>query len=185
LTPERTFIKWLFFRTPQTEAGDDEGGGVVAEVEAVESRVSNFGPQLGQERPKKTPDRCQFHQYIMSSFFIPKFFVRLLCAYNLGLLFFWQKDFDARAVHKILVKLTPGWKGMSGTNTLAYFASSPVTKKKSLMPLTVVALSRRSRTDSLIIYTPPSVAEAAGATFYIKRSGEIDYVVLLKVSWPV
>ena len=43
------------------------------------------------------------------------------------------------------------------------------------------ALCRRSRTDSLIIYTPPSVAEAAGATFYIKRSGEVDYVVLLKV----
>ena len=44
------------------------------------------------------------------------------------------------------------------------------------------ALCRRSRTDSLIIYTPPSVAEAAGATFYIKRSGEVDYVVLLKVN---
>lgn len=39
----------------------------------------------------------------------------------------------------------------------------------------------RSRTDSLISYTPTTVAEAPGATFYISRKGEIDYVVLLKV----
>ena len=43
-------------------------------------------------------------------------------------------------------------------------------------------LSRRSRTDSIIIYTPPSITEAPGSTFYIKRSGELDYVVLLKVN---
>jgi hypothetical protein len=24
---------------------------------------------------------------------------------------FWQKDFGAKAAHKMLVKLTPGWKG--------------------------------------------------------------------------
>jgi hypothetical protein len=28
---------------------------------------------------------CQFHQHFTSSFFIPKFFAHLLCAYNLGL----------------------------------------------------------------------------------------------------
>ncbi len=27
---------------------------------------------------------CQFHQYFTSNFFIPKFFVHLLCAYNLS-----------------------------------------------------------------------------------------------------
>ena len=43
------------------------------------------------------------------------------------------------------------------------------------------SLSRRSRTDSIIVYTPPSITEAPGSTFYIKRSGELDYVVLLKV----
>jgi len=42
-------------------------------------------------------------------------------------------------------------------------------------------LTRRSRTDSIVVYTPPSITEAPGSTFYIKRSGEIDYVVLLKV----
>ena len=40
----------------------------------------------------------------------------------------------------------------------------------------------RSRTDSVIEYTPPSVGEAAGSTFYINKNGNVDYVVLLKVS---
>ena len=39
----------------------------------------------------------------------------------------------------------------------------------------------RSRTDSLITYTPPAMAEAAGSTFYIRKNGHIDYIVLLKV----
>ncbi len=39
----------------------------------------------------------------------------------------------------------------------------------------------RSRTDSTIIYTPPSIGEAPGSTFYIKKSGQMDYLVLLKV----
>jgi hypothetical protein len=43
---------------------------------------------------------------------IPKFFVQLLSNYNLGLYFFWRKDFGAKAAHKMLVKLTPG--GSSG-----------------------------------------------------------------------
>ena len=41
--------------------------------------------------------------------------------------------------------------------------------------------SFRSRTDSVIEYTPPVVGEAAGSTFYITKAGHIDYVVLLKV----
>ena len=32
------------------------------------------------------------------------------------------------------------------------------------------------------MYSAPSITEAPGTTFYIKRSGEIDYVVLLKVT---
>ena len=42
--------------------------------------------------------------------------------------------------------------------------------------------SFRSRTDSVIEYTPPVVGEAAGSTFYITKAGHIDYVVLLKVN---
>ena len=41
--------------------------------------------------------------------------------------------------------------------------------------------SFRSRTDSVIEYTPPMVGEAAGSTFYITKTGHLDYVVLLKV----
>ena len=43
--------------------------------------------------------------------------------------------------------------------------------------------SFRSRTDSVIEYTPPMVGEAAGSTFYITKTGYLDYVVLLKVSY--
>lgn len=39
----------------------------------------------------------------------------------------------------------------------------------------------RSRTDSLIVYTPPCIAEAVGSTFYIRKNGQMDYLVLLKV----
>ena len=40
----------------------------------------------------------------------------------------------------------------------------------------------RSRTDSVIVYTPPCIGEAVGSTFYIRKSGNIDYYVLLKVN---
>ena len=39
----------------------------------------------------------------------------------------------------------------------------------------------RSRTDSVIVYTPPCIGEAVGSTFYIRKNGFIDYYVLLKV----
>lgn len=39
----------------------------------------------------------------------------------------------------------------------------------------------RSRTDSTIRYTPTTQAEAPGATFYVDKKGDLDYVVLLKV----
>jgi hypothetical protein len=44
----------------------------------------------------------------MSISFVKKFFAQLLCAYNLGVVIFWQKDFGAKAAHKMLVKLAPG-----------------------------------------------------------------------------
>lgn len=39
----------------------------------------------------------------------------------------------------------------------------------------------RSRTDSLVKYTPQNIGEAPGATFYINKKGGIDYNQLLKV----
>ena len=45
--------------------------------------------------------------------------------------------------------------------------------------------SFRSRTDSVIEYTPPMVGEAAGSTFYITKTGHLDYVVLLKVCFRI
>jgi len=45
--------------------------------------------------------------------------VQLLCAYILGLLFFWRKDFGAKAAHKMLVKLTPGQHSKGGLLSLA------------------------------------------------------------------
>jgi hypothetical protein len=39
---------------------------------------------------------------------IPKFFAQLLSAYNFEFVIFRQKDFGAKAAHKMLVKLTPG-----------------------------------------------------------------------------
>jgi hypothetical protein len=54
-------------------------------------RQNPFGKKLQTQiliTKKRFQERwydCQFHQYFMSSFFIPKFFAQLLCAYNLGL----------------------------------------------------------------------------------------------------
>jgi hypothetical protein len=36
--------------------------------------------------------------------------VQLLCAYHFGFVIYWQKDFGAKATHKMLVKLTSGRK---------------------------------------------------------------------------
>ncbi len=38
--------------------------------------------------------------------FLMKVFCAVLCAYNLGFVIFWRKDFDAKVVNKKLVKLT-------------------------------------------------------------------------------
>ena len=58
--------------------------------------------------------------------------------------------------------------GGAGSPTMGGFGNQP---------------SFRSRTDSVIEYTPPVVGEAAGSTFYITKAGHIDYVVLLKVDY--
>jgi hypothetical protein len=49
-----------------------------------------------------------------------------------GFVIFWLKDFGAKAAHKMLVKLTPGWKGLLGTNVLTYLAFYSVMKEKVL-----------------------------------------------------
>jgi hypothetical protein len=49
--------------------------------------------------------RCQFHQHFTCSFFVQKFWVKLFCAYTLGLNFFWSKNMR-KCAHKMLVKLT-------------------------------------------------------------------------------
>jgi hypothetical protein len=36
-----------------------------------------------------------------------------------GFVIFWQKEFGAKAAHKMLVKLPLGWKGLPEKNTLA------------------------------------------------------------------
>jgi hypothetical protein len=56
---------------------------------------------------------------ILKAAFSYKFFVQLLCAYNLGLQFFGErilarKDFGAKAAHKMLVKLTPEPNAIKG-----------------------------------------------------------------------
>jgi hypothetical protein len=44
----------------------------------------------------------------MSSFFVQKFFCAALMCLQFGFVIFWQKDFGAKAAHKMLVKLAPG-----------------------------------------------------------------------------
>jgi hypothetical protein len=39
--------------------------------------------------------------------FCTKVFAQLLCAYKLGFVNFWQKDFGTKVAHKMLMKLTP------------------------------------------------------------------------------
>jgi hypothetical protein len=44
----------------------------------------------------------------MSSFSLQKFFCAAFMCLQFGFVIFWQKDFGAKAAHKMLVKLTPG-----------------------------------------------------------------------------
>ena len=62
-------------------------------------------------------------------------------------------------------------------------ATSSVTSRQESKTDTVVKVPPlyRSRTDSVILYTAPSIVEAGGSTFYIRKNGQIDYNVLLKV----
>ena len=68
--------------------------------------------------------------------------------------------------------------GSSARNNVQQQSTSATEQKRILLgppPL------YRSRTDSDITYTPPSIGEAPGSTFYIRKNGHIDYLVLLKV----
>ena len=74
-----------------------------------------------------------------------------------------------------------GLVDLSGTKNIQQQSTSSTAieqKRISLVPPLY-----RSRTDSLITYTPPSIAEAPGSTFYIRKNGQIDYLVLLKVRY--
>ena len=68
----------------------------------------------------------------------------------------------------------PSGPNAGGASEAAYGASS-TTSRRAPPPFC------RSRTDSLIRYTPTTQAEAPGATFYVDKKGDLDYVVLLKV----
>jgi hypothetical protein len=61
-------------------------------------------------------------------FYKQLFHTKVLCAAFMCLQFwfviFWRKDFGAKATRKMLVKLTPGWKGLPRTNALAYLSSN-------------------------------------------------------------
>jgi hypothetical protein len=60
----------------------------------------------------------------MSSFFIGKFFGIAFMRSQFGFVIFWQKDFGAKAAHKIVVKLTSG--GTGGSRTIDLRVMSPV-----------------------------------------------------------
>ena len=65
---------------------------------------------------------------------------------------------------------------MSATSSLTSRQETKIEAVSKVPPL------YRSRTDSVILYTAPSIVEAAGSTFYIRKNGQIDYNVLLKVN---
>jgi hypothetical protein len=57
-----------------------------------------------------------------------------------GFVFFWQKDFGAKAAHKMLVKLTPGWAKMaSPEGKLMALALSPHQKVNKAEELTYIS----------------------------------------------
>jgi len=49
----------------------------------------------------------------MSSFLYESFFHSFMCL-QFGFVIFWQKEFGAKAAHKMLVKLTPGQQSWPG-----------------------------------------------------------------------
>jgi hypothetical protein len=66
------------------------------------------------------PGQVSISPILYKHIFRTKVFAQLLCAYNLGFVILWQKDLGAKAVIKMLVKLTPGdltgWKNTQLTN---------------------------------------------------------------------
>ena len=81
----------------------------------------------------------------------------------------------SRGCNGVLVDLSS--KSIQQQSTSSAAAAAAEQKRISLPPPLY-----RSRTDSVITYTPPSIGEAAGSTFYIRKNGQIDYLVLLKVT---
>jgi len=52
--------------------------------------------------------RCQYHRHFSSSFFVKQLFCAPFLCLQFVLAIFWQKDICAKAVFKVLVKLTTG-----------------------------------------------------------------------------
>jgi hypothetical protein len=50
-----------------------------------------------------------------------------------GFVIFWSKDFGAKAAHKMLVKLTLGWEGLTATDTITYYDTELITAIKSFI----------------------------------------------------
>jgi hypothetical protein len=72
---------------------------------ALQDTLHQYQHNCRQYRINQLPfsaTRWQFHQY-----FIKVFCAAFMCL-QFGLVIFWQKDFGAKAAHKILVKLPPG-----------------------------------------------------------------------------
>jgi hypothetical protein len=49
---------------------------------------------------------CQFHQYFYNELFLTEVFCADFMCLQFGFVIFWQKDFGAKAAHKMLVKDT-------------------------------------------------------------------------------
>ncbi len=69
---------------------------------------STYNPEIVGLNPATVDTGCQFHQFITSSFFVRKFFCTAFMCLQFGFVIFWQKDFGAKAAHKMLVKVSPG-----------------------------------------------------------------------------
>jgi hypothetical protein len=67
--------------------------------------------------------------------FVPKLFCAAFMCLQFGFVIFWQKDFGAKAAHKMLVKLTPGkHSSLSQTFVKSFITLSPDRKRKDAHP---------------------------------------------------
>merc|ERR1719225_421639 len=82
----------------------------------------------------------------------------------------------SRGCNGVLVDLSSKSNQQQSASSAAAASAASAEQKRISLPPPLY----RSRTDSVITYTPPSIGEAPGSTFYIRKNGQIDYLVLLK-----